>query len=61
MVSKYKEHLQLLCAVDELCDPAFFGADEMGEVVADFDTMSDWNLAMTLSGYCFGEPEFMFE
>jgi len=38
-MSKYKERLQLLCAVDELCVPAFFGPDEMREVVDDIDTM----------------------
>jgi len=41
MTSKYKEHLHLLCAVDELCVPASVGPDEMGAVVDDIDTMYD--------------------
>jgi hypothetical protein len=39
--SKYKERLQLLCAVDEICVSAFVGPDEMGDVVDDIDTMFD--------------------
>jgi len=34
--------LQLLCAVDELCVPAFVSPDEMGELVDDIETMFDW-------------------
>jgi len=41
MISKSKEHLQLLCAIDELCVPAFVGHDEMGDGVDDIDTMFD--------------------
>jgi len=41
IISKYEERLQLLCAVDELCVPAFVGPDEMGEAVDDIDTMFD--------------------
>jgi len=42
MISNYKERLQLVCAIDELCIPAFVGPDEMGEVVDDVDTMFHW-------------------
>ena len=35
------EYLQLPCAVDELCVPAFIGADEMGEILDDIGTMFD--------------------
>jgi len=35
------EHLQLLCAIDELCGPAFVGPDEMGDRADDIDTMFD--------------------
>jgi hypothetical protein len=38
---KYKEHLQRLCAVDELCVPTFVGPDEKGEGVDYIDTMCD--------------------
>jgi len=41
IISKYKERLQLHCAVDELCVPAVVGPDEMGDGVNDFDTMFD--------------------
>jgi len=41
IISKYKERLQLLCAIDELCVPAFVDPDEMGNVVDDIDTMFD--------------------
>ena len=39
MVRKYKERLQLLCAVDELCVPAFVGPDDIGDFVDDSETM----------------------
>jgi len=39
IISKHNERIQLLCAVDELCVPAFVGPDEMGEVVDDIDTL----------------------
>jgi len=42
IISKYKERLQLLCAIDELCIPAFVGPDGMGDGVDDIDTMFDW-------------------
>jgi hypothetical protein len=41
IISKYRERLQLLCAGDELCVPAFVGPEEMGEVVDDIDRMFD--------------------
>jgi len=41
MISKYKEYLQLLYIVNELCVTAFIGPDGMGEEVDDFNTMSD--------------------
>jgi len=40
---KYEDRLQLLCAVDELCVPAFFGPDEMGDLVDDIQTIFDRN------------------
>jgi len=42
ILSNFKVRLQLLCAVDELCVPAFVGPDELGEVVDGIDTMIDW-------------------
>jgi len=39
---KYKECLQLLCAVDRFCVPVFVGPDEMGDLVDDIETMFDW-------------------
>jgi hypothetical protein len=39
MIRKYKECLQLLCAVDEFCVPAFVGPDEMGDLVDDIESM----------------------
>jgi len=41
IINKYKDHLQPLCALDELCVPAFVGPDEMGDGVDDIDTMFD--------------------
>jgi len=41
MFRKYNERLQLLCAVDKLCVPAFVGPDEMGDLVDDIETMFD--------------------
>jgi len=60
MISKYKEHLQLLCAVNQLCDLAFVGPDVMGELVDDISTMFDRYHLITSSGYCFGTPPSMF-
>jgi len=41
ILRKYKERLQPLNAVDELCVPAFVGPDEMGNSVDDSETMFD--------------------
>ena len=41
IIQKCKERLQLLCAVDELCVPAFVGPDEMGDLADDIETMFD--------------------
>jgi hypothetical protein len=41
IISKYKERLQLLYTVDELCIPALVGPDGMGDVLDDIDTMFD--------------------
>ena len=41
IIQKYKKRLQLLCAVDKLCVPAFVGPDEMGDLVDDIETMFD--------------------
>jgi len=41
IISKYKERLQLLCAIDELCVPAFVGPDEMGDGVDDINIKFD--------------------
>jgi hypothetical protein len=54
-------YLQYLCAVDELCIPAFVGPDEMWEVVDDMDTMFDkYHLTIWLC-YCFNEPAFILQ
>jgi len=42
IIRKYKEILQLLCAVEELCVPAFVGPAEMGDSVNEIETMFDW-------------------
>jgi hypothetical protein len=41
IIGKYKDCLQLLCAVDELCVSASVGPDEMGDLVDDIDTIFD--------------------
>jgi hypothetical protein len=41
IIEKYRNSLQLLCAVDELCILAFSGPDELGDVVDDIETMFD--------------------
>jgi len=41
IISEHKERLQLLCAIVELCVPAFVGPDVMGDGVNDIDTMFD--------------------
>jgi len=41
IISKYKQCLQLLCTIDELCVPAFVSPAEMGEVVDNINTMFD--------------------
>ena len=38
---KYKERLQLLCAVDQLCVTAFVGTDEMGDSEDDIETICE--------------------
>jgi len=43
------QHLQILCAVDELCVPGFVGPDEMGDGVDDIDTMLDQYILRSLS------------
>jgi hypothetical protein len=37
LISKFKEHLQLLCTVDELCVSGFVSSDEMGDGVGDIN------------------------
>jgi hypothetical protein len=44
IISKYKERLQLLGAVDELSVPAFVGPDAMGDVLDGIDMRFDWYL-----------------
>jgi hypothetical protein len=39
IIQKYKQRLQLLCAVDELCVLGFVSPDEMGDLVDDIETM----------------------
>jgi hypothetical protein len=39
IIRKYKERLQLLFAVDELCVPASVGPEEMGDMVDNIETM----------------------
>jgi len=41
IIQKYKERLQLLCAIDELCVSAFVGPDEMGDLVDDIESVFD--------------------
>jgi hypothetical protein len=41
IIWKYKECLQLHCAIDELCVPAFVGPDEMGDLVDHIENMFD--------------------
>jgi len=41
IISKYKERLQLFCAVDTLFVPAFVGPDEMGDGLDVIDAMFD--------------------
>jgi hypothetical protein len=41
IISKFKERLQLLCAVDELCVPAFVDSGQIGVEVDDIGTMLD--------------------
>ena len=41
IIRKYKERLQLLCAMDELCVPAFDGPNEMGDLGDDVETIFD--------------------
>jgi len=41
IILKYKERLQLPCAVDELCVPVFVGPDEIGDLLDDIETMFD--------------------
>jgi len=41
-MTKSKECLQLLCAIDELCVPAIVGPAEIGEVMDDIDTICDY-------------------
>jgi hypothetical protein len=41
IIRKYKEHLHLLCAVDELCVPEFVGPDAMEDLEEDVEIMFD--------------------
>jgi hypothetical protein len=41
IIQKYTERLQLLFAIDELCVAAVVGPDEVGDLVADIETMFD--------------------
>jgi len=53
IIQKYKERLQLLWAIDELCIPAFVSPDEMGDLVDDIETMFDWYHSNCLVGLLF--------
>ena len=53
IIRKYKERLQLLCAVDELYVPAFVGPDEMGDSVDGIETMFDGYHSDRLVGLLF--------
>jgi len=57
----YRECLQLLWVVVKLYVPASVEPDRMGDVVDDIDSMSDWDLLIILSGYCFSVRAFVFE
>jgi len=41
IIGKYKQCLQHLRAIDELCVPAFIGPDEVGDGVGVIDPMFD--------------------
>jgi hypothetical protein len=43
IIRKYKELVQLLCAIHELFVPAFLNTDEMGDFADDIVTMFDWS------------------
>jgi len=45
--SKHKEHLQLICAIDELCVPAFIGPNAMGDGVDQIDKIFDRDHSIT--------------
>jgi len=47
IIGNYKEHPQLLWAVDELYVPAWVGPDELGVVVDDIDTILDEYYSIT--------------
>jgi len=53
IILKYMGCLQPLCAVDELCVPAFVSPDEMGDLVDDIEAMFNWYHSIAQSGYCF--------
>jgi len=42
IISKYKEHLQYLYTVDELCVPEFISLDQMADVFNTSTTMFNW-------------------
>jgi hypothetical protein len=51
IISKYMEHLQLPCTVDELCVTAFVSVDEMGDLVDDIVSMFNWSPSDRLVGF----------
>jgi len=53
IIRKYKERLQLLCAVIELCVSAFVGPVEMGDWVDDIESMFYWYHSDRLVGLLF--------
>jgi len=52
--------LQLLCTIDELCDPTFLVSDWFEEVVDDIDILLDWYHWIAWSGHTFAVPVYMF-
>ena len=56
----YMEHLQRLCAIDELCIPTRVGPDVMGDWFDDIYSMSDWYHFIAELGCCFSVSSLMF-
>jgi len=60
LIWKYNECLLLLCAIHELCVPAFVDPDEMGDWVDDTDMMFDWDYLIAWRGDSVSVPAVIF-